>query len=49
MILENALEDKRIYFEKYRTENFTGLLLMHHSMQSTKYMSKWIEAKNQNL
>ncbi|MEO6348338.1 MAG: glycosyltransferase [Aquaticitalea sp.] len=26
--------------------NFTGQLLMHHSMQSTKYMGKWIEAKN---
>ena len=47
-ILENAIDDKLIYFEKYRSENFTGLVLMHHSMQSTKYMSKWIEAKNKN-
>ncbi|GAB1857373.1 glycosyltransferase family 4 protein [Flavobacteriaceae bacterium MHTCC 0001] len=28
-----------------RTNNFTGQLLMHHTLQSTKYLSKWIEAK----
>lgn len=48
MILEHALEDKIIHFEENRSENFTGLMLLHHSMQSTKYMSKWIEAKNKN-
>ena len=31
----------------HRARNFVGALLMHHSMASTKYMSKWIEAKNQ--
>lgn len=30
----------------HRQENFFGQILMHHSLQSTKYMSKWIEAKN---
>lgn len=30
----------------YRNENFIGLMLMHHSLQSTKYLSKWIEEKN---
>lgn len=30
----------------HRTANFTGTILMHHSMQSTKYLSKWIEEKN---
>jgi hypothetical protein len=30
----------------HRQQNFTGQLIMHHSMQSTKYMSKWIEGKN---
>ncbi|WP_179020322.1 glycosyltransferase [Winogradskyella forsetii] len=30
----------------YRENNFIGQLLMHQSMQSSKYMSKWIEAKN---
>lgn len=31
---------------KHRNENFLGTLLMHHTMASTKYMSRWIEAKN---
>ncbi|MFV9550353.1 glycosyltransferase [Algibacter sp. PT7-4] len=32
----------------HRQNNFTGLILQHHIMQSTKFMSKWIEAKNKN-
>ena len=40
------LSDKFKNLEKYRNENFTGLLLMHHFVQSTKYMAKWIEEKN---
>jgi len=32
--------------ETHRTQNFIGLMLQHHSMQSTKYLSKWIAAKN---
>ncbi|MBQ0769934.1 MAG: glycosyltransferase family 4 protein, partial [Bizionia sp.] len=32
--------------ESHRLHNFTGQLLMHHTLQSTKFMSKWIEAKN---
>ncbi|SHH44240.1 glycosyltransferase [Winogradskyella jejuensis] len=31
---------------KHRQDNFMGQLLRHHTLQSTKYMSKWIEAKN---
>ncbi|MEC3908394.1 glycosyltransferase [Tamlana sp. 2201CG12-4] len=31
-----------------RLNNFTGQMLQHHTMQSTKYMSKWIEAKNKD-
>lgn len=31
---------------KKRLHNFTGQMLQHHTMQSTKYMSRWIEAKN---
>jgi len=31
-----------------RQNNFTGQMLMHHTLQSTKFMSKWIEAKNTN-
>jgi glycosyltransferase involved in cell wall biosynthesis len=40
------LSDKFKNLEKYRNDNFTGLLLMHHFLQSTKYMAKWIEEKN---
>ena len=36
-------------FEAHRLQNFTGILLQHHSMQSSKYFSKWIEAKNKGL
>lgn len=32
--------------ESHRERNFTGAMLMHHSMASTRFMSKWIEEKN---
>jgi glycosyltransferase involved in cell wall biosynthesis len=32
--------------EKHRQQNFTGAMLMHHTMTGTKYMAKWIEEKN---
>ncbi|MGO3184089.1 MAG: glycosyltransferase [Aequorivita sp.] len=32
--------------ETHRQENFIGQILQHHTLQGTKYMSKWIEAKN---
>ncbi len=31
---------------EHRDGNFIGAMLMHQSIASTKYMSKWIEAKN---
>ncbi len=31
---------------KYRKKNFTGAMLRYHTNASTKYMAKWIEAKN---
>ena len=31
---------------EHRLSNFTGLMLQHHMMQSTMYMSRWIEEKN---
>jgi glycosyltransferase involved in cell wall biosynthesis len=37
--VEETLETHRLY-------NFTGAMLQHHSMQSTKYMSQWIEVKS---
>jgi glycosyltransferase involved in cell wall biosynthesis len=30
----------------HRLENFMGQMLKYHTVQSTKYMSKWIEEKN---
>ncbi len=32
--------------QNHRQNNLVGKLLQHHTLQSTKYMSKWIEAKN---
>ncbi|WP_281227928.1 glycosyltransferase [Flavobacterium aquiphilum] len=31
---------------QHRLDNFFGTLLQHHTLSSTKYMSRWIEAKN---
>lgn len=31
---------------EYRNQNFLGQILQHHYLNSTKYMSKWIEEKN---
>ena len=32
--------------KEHRMNNFMGALLQHQTLQSSKYMSKWIEAKN---
>lgn len=32
--------------EQHRLNNFMGEVLHHHTIKSTKYMSKWIEEKN---
>ena len=32
--------------KQHRLDNFMGGLLHHHTLQSTKYMSKWIALKN---
>ena len=32
----------------HRLNNFTGQMLQHHGLQSTKFMSKWIEEKNKS-
>lgn len=32
--------------QEHRSKNFVGSMLMHHTLQSTKYLSKWIEEKN---
>jgi glycosyltransferase involved in cell wall biosynthesis len=35
--------------EQHRLKNFMGALLGHHTLLSTKYLSKWIEEKNRKL
>lgn len=32
----------------HRANNFTGAMLMHHTMASTRFLSKWIEEKNKS-
>lgn len=32
--------------DQHRATNIVGGILAHHTLQSTKYLSKWIEAKN---
>lgn len=44
--LMTTLENKLSNLENHRLLNFTGAMLMHHRVQSTKFMSKWISAKN---
>nr|WP_315201436.1 glycosyltransferase [uncultured Flavobacterium sp.] len=36
----------RSNLSQHRLDNFFGALLQHHTLTSTKYMSRWIEAKN---
>ena len=42
------LEEAITNIKDRRLNNFTGQMLMHHTLQSTKFMSKWIEEKNKN-
>jgi O-antigen biosynthesis protein len=46
--LATIIEETTQQLNKKRLHNFTGQMLMHHTLQSTKFMSKWIEAKNTN-
>lgn len=49
---ENKFFPKLLTLKKtlkaHRQQNFIGQLLMHHTLQSTKYMGKWIELKNKS-
>ena len=40
------IENLKATIDEHRNQNFTGAMLQHHSLQSTKYLSKWIEEKN---
>ncbi|MFV0540738.1 MAG: glycosyltransferase [Aestuariibaculum sp.] len=43
-----TIEEIRKNLIKRRLDNFTGQMLRHHSMQSTRFMGKWIEEKQKN-
>lgn len=42
----NQVANLQEHLKTHRNQNFLGQILQHQSLQSTKYMSKWIEAKN---
>jgi len=44
--LKETIEHLTNNLENMRLQNFTGAMLHHHSLQSTKFMSRWIEEKN---
>ena len=48
--LSNPFLERIVFLQKnlkkHRSQNFIGAMLQHHSLQSTKYLSKWIEEKN---
>ena len=49
-VLQIKLKDKiellTKNLEEHRASNFIGTMLLHHSLASTKFMSKWISEKN---
>jgi len=44
--LIKKIEELQKNLREHRINNFTGSMLKHHTMAGTKYMSRWIEAKN---
>nr|WP_293300560.1 glycosyltransferase [Allomuricauda sp.] len=44
--LQETLESLSQNLDAHRDQNFIGRLLQHHTLASSKYMAKWIEAKN---
>lgn len=38
----------KVQLDKHRQQNFLSQILMHHTLQSTKYMSLWIAEKNKH-
>jgi len=46
LLFIEKVNEYKINLRQIRNRNFTGAMLMHHTVQSTKFMSKWIELKN---
>lgn len=42
----SKIEFLRSNLPQHRLNNFLGSMLQHHTLKSTKYMSRWIEEKN---
>lgn len=47
-VIKKLIKTMRSNLKGHRAQNFIGSLLHHHQHQSTKYLSKWIAAKNQH-
>lgn len=47
-LLQTRIENLMLDLNGHRKHNFLGAMLQHHSMASSKYLSKWIEEKNKN-
>jgi len=44
--LLKKVKDLQLNLKNHRLQNFMGAVLTHHTLKSTKYLSKWIEEKN---
>ncbi|KOY51400.1 glycosyltransferase [Polaribacter dokdonensis] len=42
----NKVQEIQQNLDEHRTQNFLGSLLQYQTLQTSKFMSKWIEAKN---
>ncbi len=45
----SKLKEVAANIDEHRNKNFLGQILQHHQLQSTKYMSRWIEEKNHRV
>lgn len=46
--LIQRINQLRKHLDQHRLQNFTGAMLKHHTMTSTKYLSQWIMEKNKS-
>src|SRR5690625_3927634 len=42
----DTVEERIRGLSAFRSENFVGQMLLHHTISGTKYMARWIEEKN---
>jgi glycosyltransferase involved in cell wall biosynthesis len=47
-ILKDRIDALFLNLKAHRQKHFLGQILQHHTLGSTRYMAKWIEAKNKN-